>query len=442
MLPSGWIKSKLGDVVAFNPKHPAGCNKDQLISFVPMSAVDEHLGQITDSVDRPLRDVWTGYTHFADGDVIFAKITPCMENGKTAIVHGMRNGLACGSTEFYVLRSLGAILPAYLWRYLRQNSFRATAQAQMTGAVGQQRVPKHYLEEYEFSLPPLAEQRRIVARLDALTSRLARTRAELERTLNLAKRFRLRVIEGVFRQFAAGDMARIDEICRVGTGSTPKRGNSRYYHGGTIPWVTSGVVNQDVVSEPTELITKAAVTETNCKVFPAGSLLVALYGEGKTRGKVTRLAIEAATNQALAALYDFDETRVEPEWVHLFLEGRYEETRNQAAGGVQPNLNLGIVKAIQMPVPDIAEQKAALSSIKVAFARADRLEAEAARSRKLLDRLESAILAKAFKGELLPQDPNDEPASVLLDRIRAQRTAAPARTRGPRKRSTLGARNQ
>jgi type I restriction enzyme S subunit len=281
-------------------------------------------------------------------------------------------------------------------------------------------------------VPPLAEQRRIVEKLDALTARLARARADLKRIASLVKRLRLAALKQTFDQFASGPSETLERICRVGTGSTPKRGEPRFYNGGTIAWVTSGVVNQQSVDQATELITEAALRETNCKVFPAGSLLVALYGEGKTRGKVTRLDIPAATNQALAVLHSFDEARVDPQWVRLFLEGRYEQTREEAAGGVQPNLNLGIVKAIQLPLPSLSEQRVAISATGAAFASADRLEAEAARARALLDRLEAAILAKAFRGELVPQDPADEPAAVLLHRIRAQRASAPAAKRGRR----------
>ncbi len=108
----------------------------------------------------------------------------------------------------------------------------------------------------------------------------------------------------------------------------------------------------------------------------------------------------------------------------------------------QPNINASAIRSLPFPVLNVNEQKQTIAAVEAHFARANRLEAEAARSRKLLDRLEAAILAKAFKGELVPQDPNDEPASVLLDRILAQRTAAPARARGRRKMSTTGARRQ
>jgi type I restriction enzyme S subunit len=254
-----------------------------------------------------------------------------------------------------------------------------------------------------------------------LTGRVARAAVELDRVMRLSERIRLSMLTQLFARFSDNSIERLDEVCRIGTGSTPKRGDPRYYNKGTVPWVTSGVVNQRIVNEPTELITDTALKETNCKVFPAGSLIVALYGEGKTRGKVARLAIAAATNQALAALHSFDE-RIDPEWIALFLEARYQETREEAAGGVQPNLNLGIIKAIRLPVPALQEQRAAIQKMNNIFARADRLEAEAARARALLDRLETAILTKAFKGELVPQDPNEEPASVLFHRIKVARS--------------------
>ena len=190
--------------------------------------------------------------------------------------------------------------------------------------------------------------------------------------------------------------------------------------------MTSGAVNAKTVMEPTELITDTAIRETNCKVFPAGSLIVALYGEGKTRGKVAKLGIAAATNQALAVLHSFNDDTVEPDWIRYFLEARYQQTREEAAGGVQPNLNLGIVKAIEIPIPSRQFQQAAICRMEAAFTRADRLEADAARARALLDRLDSALLARAFRGELVRQDPDDEPATTLLARIRTQRESARA----------------
>jgi type I restriction enzyme S subunit len=133
-----------------------------------MAGVSDTEGRIVEASERPLADVWKGYTHFAEGDVLFAKITPCMENGKSAIARDLRNGLGCGSIEFYVVRSNGAVLPGYVHLFLRQQTYRASARAAMTGAVGQLRVPKSFVENTILPLPPLQEQRRMVAKIEAL----------------------------------------------------------------------------------------------------------------------------------------------------------------------------------------------------------------------------------------------------------------------------------
>ncbi len=198
-LPNGWVEERLSDLCEFNPKHPADADRTAHVSFVPMPAVDDKTGTLSAELERrPLSDIWKGYTHFSEGDVIFAKITPCMENGKIAVAEGLANAMACGSTEFHVLRGTGCIEPRYLWRFLRQGVFRRDAEKSMTGAVGQRRVPKAYLEERRLPLPPLAEQKRIVARLDALGARSARARKELERIDALVARYKQAVLSKAF----------------------------------------------------------------------------------------------------------------------------------------------------------------------------------------------------------------------------------------------------
>ncbi|MFU1476997.1 hypothetical protein ACM25N_04550 [Roseovarius sp. C7] len=143
----------MAEICTFNPKHAPETEREQQVSFVPMPAVSDKRGAIETPQDQLLSEIWKGYTHFQNGDVIFAKITPCMENGKSAIASDLTNGLACGSTEFHVLRPEGGVLPDYIWRFVRQVNFRKDAEAQMTGAVGQRRVPKTYLEQHPIPLP-------------------------------------------------------------------------------------------------------------------------------------------------------------------------------------------------------------------------------------------------------------------------------------------------
>lgn len=280
-----------------------------------------------------------------------------------------------------------------------------------------------FLRSTIFPIPPLPEQRRIVAKLDRLSARSTAARDHLALVTNLATRAR----QAILIDSLSGDWEHqaLGSIASVGTGATPKKGNPRYYDGGTIPWITSGAVNDFIVSSAEQCITEKAIVETNCKVYPAGTLLMAMYGEGKTRGKVARLGIDAATNQALAAIQINSDARIRESWVIWLLRSQYLQLRELAAGGVQPNLNLGMVKRIMVPVPSVEEQDLLIAKIEAAFVRIDRLTEEATRAAHLLNRLDDRLLAKAFCGELVPQDPNDEPAEALLARLRKARAAAP-----------------
>lgn len=141
-----WEDKLLGDVCTVNPKKIDAKNLDDNleVSFVPMAAVSDVLGEIVNHEVKNLQDVRTGFTNFSKGDVIFAKITPCMENGKSAIVGPLVNDIGYGSTEFYVLRCKEELNNKYLYHMVRNTTFRAEAKAVMTGVVGQQRVPKTF----------------------------------------------------------------------------------------------------------------------------------------------------------------------------------------------------------------------------------------------------------------------------------------------------------
>jgi type I restriction enzyme S subunit len=218
---------------------------------------------------------------------------------------------------------------------------------------------------------------------------------------------------------------RIDEVSNVGTGATPLKGNPKYYESGAVSWVTSGLLNELFITKVEEKITELAVKETNAKVFPKHTLLVAMYGEGKTRGKVSELLVEAATNQACAALvFGGEASKLRP-FVKLFLQKNYNDIRRLSSGGVQPNLNLGIIKATKVPIPPLNEQRRIVAKIEALKARSQRVKEELEAIAPLLDQFRQSVLAAAFRGDLTAdwreKNPDVEPASVLLERIRAER---------------------
>jgi type I restriction enzyme S subunit len=204
--------------------------------------------------------------------------------------------------------------------------------------------------------------------------------------------------------------ATISDLARIGTGGTPKRSESRYYVGGAIPWVTSSAVNSERVTEAYVHITEEALRDTNCKIYPPGTLLLAMYGEGKTRGKISELRIAAATNQALAAIQLISED-VDRNYIRLFLASKYLAIRADAAGGVQPNLNLAIVGNIDVPLAPTREQHRIVAKLNSLRVRSARARHELDPLPKLIERYKWTILGKAFSGELTRDWRNTLPTS-------------------------------
>lgn len=165
-LPTGWEIVHLGELVTVNPGK-ALRPPDGRVSFLPMEAVTED-GQVRRLLERSYESVSTGYTAFIDGDVLVAKITPCFENGKGALVNGLLNGIGFGSTEFHVLRVKSTVSANLVAHIVNSHEFRTRGASEMTGSAGQKRVPADYIRSFNIAIPTKAqEQGRIVSMLDA-----------------------------------------------------------------------------------------------------------------------------------------------------------------------------------------------------------------------------------------------------------------------------------
>ncbi|MEY2343105.1 restriction endonuclease subunit S [Acidithiobacillus sp. IBUN Pt1247-S3] len=194
--PIGWTEITIEEIADVNPRIDKASIPDDLpVSFVPMPAVGAADGSIHVEETRPAGEVKKGFTAFLEGDVLFAKITPCMENGKMAVVPKLVNGFGFGSTEFHVLRPKSGMDAKYLYYYVSSQTFRGEAERNMTGAVGQRRVPTGYLKECKIPVAPLDQQKRIVAEIEKQFSRLDQAVASLQRVKANLKRYKAAVLK-------------------------------------------------------------------------------------------------------------------------------------------------------------------------------------------------------------------------------------------------------
>ncbi len=340
------------------------------------------------------------------------------EVGRTATWRGGRADVHF-QKALHRVRPLGGAEPKFLEYAMRWSADTDRFAPLVTGSTISH-LPQQALRQVLIPVPPLPEQRRIVAAIEEHFSRLDAAEVGLRRSRALTTALN----DSAFEALVDDDWptAAIGEVAKVGSGSTPSRSESRYWEGGRIPWVSSAAVNRHRITEPSALITDDALAETSVKLWPPGTVLVAMYGEGKTRGKAAVLEIEATCNQACAAIVSSDD--VEAEYLRMVLTSQYEQNRKLASGGVQPNLNLGLIREMRIPLPEVATQRQLVESAATFADLIERLNESVVQAERRSAALRRSILAAAFSGRLVSQDPADEPAARLLERIAVERAAS------------------
>ena len=204
-------------------------------------------------------------------------------------------------------------------------------------------------------LPPKSTQLAIVSELDKINELIRLKKEQLKDFDNLAQSLFYEMFGDPVENEKGWEVKKLGEVCCIGTGSTPNRKNKEFYENGTYPWVKSTEVCNLPIYSVEEYITEEALKNSNCTLYPKNTILMAMYGQGKTRGQIGLLKIEACTNQAVAAIIPTKEVLDEIFLCqHLML--MYEHIRNMARGGNQANLNLSIVKSIQIFLPPLPLQ--------------------------------------------------------------------------------------
>lgn len=298
----------------------------------------------------------------------------------------------------------------YAYYFLQSKFIEINTKAK---GVGIPHVDPNLIWNYNFPLPLKEVQQKIVSKIEELFSELDKGIEELKKTQQQLKVYRQAVLKWAFEGKLTNEnvevgklpqdwkFVNVEEIATVGTGATPLKGKKEYYQNGKIPWVTSGALNDEFVTEATDYVTEKALKETNLSVYPKHTLLLAMYGEGKTRGKCSELLIEACTNQAIAAIhFEKHDIKTKP-FLKYYLIKNYYDIRRLSSGGVQPNLNLGIVKKTSVPFPPLEEQLRIVHEIESRLSVCDKIEETISNSLQQSEALRQSILKKAFEGKLL-----------------------------------------
>lgn len=330
-----------------------------------MSAVDERLGTITVREERPLSEVSRGFTAFENGDVLFAKITPCMENGKVALARNLANGVGRGSTEFFVLRPGDRVLSEYIYHFVHQPRFREAARQNFTGTAGQQRVPKSFMENALVALPPLGEQRTIVGVLNR-AARIERLRVQ---AVDHLREF---VSALFFKMFSAQEalsqdwpVATVEQLLaskpgaiRTGPFGSQLKHSEFTDQGVPVLGIDNAVTNRFLWAKPRYIPLEKYANFLRYRVFP-GDVIVTIMG---TTGRVCVVPDdlpECMSTKHLCVL-TLDRSLVEPFFVWgalLFDDDVRTQTRVHGQGQIMEGWNLTIVKRLRLRIPPIDIQR-------------------------------------------------------------------------------------
>lgn len=284
----------------------------------------------------------------------------------------------------------------YLWWFLRSRSFRELLAEYVPGGIKTELKAKRLLP-IPIKLPPLAEQRRVVARIEELASQVNEARALRQYAITETQVLYSKLLSCSFESISTRPVP-IGSVFRVSTGGTPSRRNPTYWNG-TINWVSSGEVAFCGICNTEEKITALGVQNSNAKVYPPSTVLLAMIGQGKTRGQCAILRCHASTNQNVAGIHVY-ETEHSPDYVYWWLFSNYQKSRSTETGTAQPALSGERVKQMMIPLPSRDEQCRIVAELEVLQKKIDAARSLQDETDEELSALLPSILDYAFSGRI------------------------------------------
>ncbi|HHH3216832.1 TPA: restriction endonuclease subunit S [Morganella morganii] len=461
-LPEGWAKSTINEMCNLNPKLKLDDDLD--VGFMPMAGVPtSYLGKCNFETKK-WSEVKKGFTQFQNDDVIFAKITPCFENGKAVVIKEFPNGYGAGSTEYYVLRSInGLINPHWLFALVKTKHFLTNGALNMSGSVGHKRVTKEFVEKYCFPVPPLAEQKIIAEKLDTLLAQVDSTKARLEQIPQILKRFRQAVLEEAvsgrltenWRDASISEKSAEELLVTISktrkknltSGADSLATESKRYlakidahhfnipdvilpvgwkwttflqsmekvvdcHNKTAPYTEKGIylirtpdIRNGIISlKNTKYVNEDTYNFWSKRCPPRSGDIIftreAPMGEAGIVPENTRLCM----GQRMMLLRPM-QSYLSNKYVLLNILSISFQARmlSQAIGTGVKHLRVADVESLMYPLPPLPEQHEIVRRVEQLFAYADTIEKQVNSALTRVNNLTQSILAKAFRGELTAQ---------------------------------------
>ena len=393
-IPEGWVWCRLGDISLINPKN--NLNDELDVSFIPMTLISEGFSNVHTSEVKKWKNIKERYTHFCNEDIGIAKITPCFENRKSVIFNNLKNGVGAGTTELYILRNNKTIsFNKYLFWVVKTQEFINKGIESFTGAVGQQRVSKDFIENTLIPLPPLAEQHRIVQKIEqlfALVDIIEVNKKALEKLIEQAKSQVLSdAVAGKLTHQDPNDEPAEELLKRIGKTTAPdtpyekmlpkgwawcKLGevcsfengyafNSNDYQKKGIPLIRISNIKDGEID-----ISKAVYIEAEYDkrfIIEYGDLLIAMSGATTGKMGVYKLDRKALLNQRVGNIKVKNKDVCFSEFRDYFMQTKSNEILKMAYGGAQPNIRGKMIKNLSFPLPPLKEQNRIVQKIESYF---------------------------------------------------------------------------
>lgn len=430
MLPENWCWVKLNKLYHVNPKNIV---EDDSVdaAFIPMANIEPNfIGKYKFEVDS-WNKVRKGHTQFADGDVTFAKISPCFENGKAFIAENLPNGIGAGTTELIVLRNR-EIVPKYTFYLISTEKFVNGGRRTYSGVVGQQRISMDYVNQFPIPLPPLPEQKRIVHRIESLFAKLDEAKEKIQQVLDGAEMRKATILHKAF----TGELTKtwrkengisedswgeytLQSVCTMkitdGTHKTPTYSDKE---NGVVFLSAKDITSGEINWENTKYITSELHTELYSRLAPQiNDILLAKNG---TTGVAALVKEDKVFDiYVTLALLRPNVEIVIPEYLLNIINSpicKVQFNENLTGIGV-PNLHLRDIKDVKIKVPSIGEQKIISDKVEMLLANEGMVTKNCLKQIEVIDTMKKSILAKAFRGELGTNNPTEDSALNLLKEV-------------------------